>query len=181
MSDTTFRPAQSSDALCIGVLGTQVFLDTYATGGIRPTLARETLAQMSTTTVSALLASPRHRFIVVERDRHMIAFAQLTVDSPQKLLPTQPAAELNRLYVQEPFTGTGVGSVLLARAEALAQAEGARALWLNAWVGNHRALAFYTRRGYQDIGASIYTFENEEHENRVFAKLLDGVAAVCTQ
>ena len=172
MNDITFRPALAADALCIGVLGTQVFLDTYATGGIRPSLARETLAQMSTATVSALLTSPRYRFIVVERDDHMIAFAQLTVDSTQKLLPTRPAAELNRLYVQEPFTGTGVGSALLAQAEALARAEGARALWLNAWIGNHRALAFYERRAYRDIGASIYAFENEEHENRVFAKSL---------
>ncbi|HOZ25184.1 MAG TPA: hypothetical protein PLI83_10420, partial [Thermomonas sp.] len=37
------RPATPDDALCLGVLGLQVFLDTYATGGIRPTLAREVL------------------------------------------------------------------------------------------------------------------------------------------
>jgi hypothetical protein len=43
--DVGFRAATASDALCIGVLATQVFLDTYATDGIRPSLAREVLEQ----------------------------------------------------------------------------------------------------------------------------------------
>ena len=53
-----------------------------------------------------------------------------------------------RLYVQEPFTGRQVGTALLRRAEARAAAAGARVLWLAPWAGNHRALAFYRRRGY---------------------------------
>ena len=40
-----FRPATPADALCLGVLSTQVFLDTYATQGVSPSLAREALAQ----------------------------------------------------------------------------------------------------------------------------------------
>ena len=34
-----FRPAEPADALCLGVLSTQVFLDTYATHGIRRAVA----------------------------------------------------------------------------------------------------------------------------------------------
>ena len=37
------RPADAADALCIGVLGMQVFLETYAPDGVRPDLAREVL------------------------------------------------------------------------------------------------------------------------------------------
>ena len=47
MTDTprqpTLRPATADDALCLGVLAMQVFLDTYATEGIRPPIAREAL------------------------------------------------------------------------------------------------------------------------------------------
>ena len=42
--EPTLRIATIDDSLCIGVLATQVFLDTYATQGIRPALAREALA-----------------------------------------------------------------------------------------------------------------------------------------
>jgi hypothetical protein len=37
----TDRPAALPDALCLSTLATQVFLDTYATQGIRPAIARE--------------------------------------------------------------------------------------------------------------------------------------------
>jgi GNAT superfamily N-acetyltransferase len=167
-----FRPAVASDALCIGVLATQVFLDTYATDGIRPTLAREVLEFLSTDAVTAQLAAPDLRFIVAEREGHLVGFAQLTMGAEQPLVPARSSAQLNRLYVQERFTGRGIGAALLACAQALAWEEGAAVLWLTAWVGNERALAFYPRQGYADVGPSIYEFQGERHENRVFAKTL---------
>ena len=175
--DVTFRIAVDADALCIGVLATQVFLDSYATDGIRPSLAREVLEHLSTNAVSALLANPNARFMVAERAGNMVAFAQLTCGSTQKLVPSGTAAELNRLYVQEPFTRKGIGTVLLHRAEAMAASEGASTMWLTGWVGNRRALAFYASRGYKDLGATTYVFENEQYENRVLAKALHGQMA----
>jgi GNAT superfamily N-acetyltransferase len=102
-----------------------------------------------------------------------VGFAQLTLDAVHELMPHPPAAELNRLYVQERFTAHGIGKALLARAETLARAEGASTMWLTAWVGNARALAFYPRCGYQDRGPTLYEFRGEQHGNRLFAKALD--------
>ena len=41
------RTGTPDDALLVGVLGTQVSLDTYATKGIRPLLAREVLSKQA--------------------------------------------------------------------------------------------------------------------------------------
>ena len=173
-AEITFRAASVADALCIGVLAAQVFLDTYALDGIRPTLAREVLVKLREDTTGALLSRPEKRFIVAEGAGHLVGFAELTLGADHPLLPTDRGAELCRLYVQERFTGTGVGSALLARAEALAAAEGATALWLTAWAGNQRARAFYPRRGYRDVGTAMYRFQGEEHENRVFTRAVGG-------
>jgi GNAT superfamily N-acetyltransferase len=176
VTDFTLRAAVDSDALCIGVLATQVFLDTYATDGIRPSIAREVLEYFSPAAVSALLSAPGTRFIVAERAGHMIGFAQLTLGSSHELVSTRPTAELKRLYVQERFAGCGVGTALLRAAEALAAGEGAVTLWLTVWAGNHKALAFYARRGYKDLGVASYVFESEPYETRVFAKALHDTA-----
>ena len=45
--EVALRMAGPADALCIGVLATQVFLDTSAMDGIRPSLAREVLRHLS--------------------------------------------------------------------------------------------------------------------------------------
>ena len=166
------RDARPDDALCLGVLGLQVFLDTYAGAGIRPTVAREVLGTFATETMAAQLQDPDTRFLVAEQDGHLVGFAQVTLGAVHDLAPPGPAAELLRLYVQEPFTGAGLGTRLLRAAEAVAAARGARVLWLTPWVHNRRALAFYAARGYADHGQTWYRFEGEAHRNRLLARRL---------
>ena len=172
MINPSIRLARPEDALCIAVLGTQVFLDTYAIGGIRPSLAREVLANFSVDAVSALLADASTSFLLAEHEGHLIGYAQVGERRTQELVPQAMAAELRRLYVQERFTGHGIGKRLLQEAERFAASRGASLLWLTAWVGNPRALQFYPRQGYAEMGRTAYVFEGESYENRLFGKSL---------
>lgn len=172
MNEITYRPAELSDAMCIGVLGMQVFLDTYAPEGTRPALAREVLQNFSMPAIQAQMENPWTGFILAERAGHLIGFAQLTHGARNPRVAFDRSTELNRLYVHERFTSQGVGKALLQSAEEVAAAHGAAAMWLTAWIGNERAVDYYPRRGYIDVGASTYTFEDEHYENRVFMKEL---------
>ena len=171
------RLANPEDSLCLSVLAMQVFLDTYATEGIRPALAREVLASYSQASFNKAISDPQARIVVAEHKGHMVGFAHVTLSACHELAPSGVQAELLRLYVQEPFTGVKVGTKLLAEAESLAASAAATVLWLTPWVHNHRALAFYARRGYRDFGLTYFTFEGESHENRVLAKHLHPPAA----
>ena len=172
LSRLVIRPATPADALCIGVLATQVFLDTYATEGIRPTVAREVLQAFSTQACVEFLADPDTRVHVAEYVGHLIGFQQTTLKATHDLAPGGEQAELYRLYVQEPFTGQRVGSALLRCAETIAAQNGAAVVWLTPWVHNRRARAFYAKRGYRDYGRTLFSFGGEQHENRLVAKML---------
>jgi ribosomal protein S18 acetylase RimI-like enzyme len=171
------RVAIPDDALCLGVLGTQVFLDTYAKDGIRPAIANEALEHFSTSTLAAALARPETVFLVAERGEHLVGFAQLTMDARLDLLPPGKAAELHRLYVQRPYLGFGIGKGLLREAESLAAAKGTRWLWLTAWVGNAPALTFYRKQGYEEIGSNLYVYRGDEYETRVFLQDLEAASS----
>ena len=166
------RPAQESDALCVHALATQVFLDTYATSGIRPALAREVEANFSMAAVRARLDESSLRITLAEHQGHMIGFAEVGLGARHPLVADPRSAEITRLYVQSPFLRRGVGKRLLAHSEALALSEGASTLWLTSWVGNTRALAFYESQGYKRLGSTDHVFEGEAIENRLFAKVL---------
>ncbi len=166
------RDARSSDDLTLSVLAMQVFLDTYATDGIRPVLAREVTSTYSQAQFTTALSDPAVRILVAAHDDHLIGFAQLTLGAMHELAPGGPQTELLRLYVQEPYTARGVGTRLLAAAEASALTHGSTVLWLTPWVHNHRAIAFYVRRKYEDYGLTYFRMEGEEHENRLLAKTL---------
>ena len=172
-SPLAIRPASRADALCLGVLGTQVFLDTYARQGVSPLLAREVIGVVGVEAVTGELSDPSVRFLVAERGEFIVGFAKWTPASRHELLPVEvPTAELNRLYVQEASTGTGVGKALMRAVETGAAREGAATLWLTAWIGNSRALVFYPRQGYVESGSTLYTYEGVSHENRLFVKSL---------
>jgi GNAT superfamily N-acetyltransferase len=175
-AEITFRPATPEDAVCIGVLSTQVFLDTYAPGGIRTAIAREVLSLHSVAAYEALLAEADVTILLAECAGHLVGFSQVRNGAGHALVAASAASELDRLYVQEPFTGRGVGRDLLRQAEKAAAARGAELLWLTAWEGNPRALQFYPRCGYEDLGATVYTIEGEDYPNRLFGKRVRHVA-----
>lgn len=172
MQDVSIRSASYSDALCVHALATQVFLETYAPSGIRAALAREVAGRFSIAACESMLADPQRRVLLAEVDAHLVAFAELELGGRHELVGDVPAAELHRLYVQGPFVRRSIGSALLIAAEQVAAASGASTLWLTAWVGNARALAFYATRGYRDLGATQYELQDERYENRLFAKAL---------
>jgi GNAT superfamily N-acetyltransferase len=166
------RRAVPSDALCIAALGMQVFLDTYAVNGIRASLAREAVETLSPDVIAELLVESATTFLVAEMSGHLVAFAQTAAHAGHERVPLTPATELKRLYVQECFTGRGIGKALLGRAEAEARASGAAGIWLTAWSRNTRARSFYTSQGYVELGPTLFTVQGEQHENRLFTKSL---------
>ena len=177
-TDISLRAAVPGDALCLSVLAMQVFLDTYATRGIRAAIAREVLQNYSEAAFLQAIEDSRTLLCLAEHAGHLVGFAQTTLQTEHALAPSGSQAELLRLYVQEPFTGRHIGSRLLAQAERSAADAGASVLWLTSWVHNHRARAFYARRGYLDFGLTHYVFEGEAHENRVCGKSLNCLDAV---
>jgi len=183
MSDrqVSVRLADAGDAQCLSALATQVFLDTYATSGITLALAREAEAQFSVSACAERLRLSKCRTLLAERRGHLVGFAEVTVGEEHALVSASSAAELARLYVQSPFLRQGVGRQLLRHAEALALAEGASTLWLTAWIGNERALAFYASQGYEELGSTEYRFEGQGFENRLFAKALGSGFSIVRQ
>ena len=172
------RPAGVADLPSVRALAIQVFLDTYAVDGVRASLAREAEQQFSPAALEATLSRASGRLVVAERAGHLVAFANLDLAATHALVADAHAAELARLYVQPAFQRRGIGRLLLAEAEGTARAAGCTALWLTAWVGNARALAFYRRHGYRELGSTTYAFEDERYENRLFARPLGTPASV---
>ena len=154
------------------MLAAQVFVDTYATLGIREAIAREVTEELSVSAMAATIANSNHQFIVAEVANHLLGFVQLKLRAENTAVSSQNAVEVVRLYVLGRFASSGIGTGLLTRAETLAVAHGAQHTWLTAWVGSTRALAFYPRRGYIELGPTTYVFQGEHIENRLFVKAL---------
>lgn len=167
-----YRLGLPADALCISGLATQVFLDTYATDGMRADLAQEALTVYAPALFETRLKDSATRFVLAERDGHLQGFAEIVANAEGAIPALSAGTELVRLYVQRHAHRQGIGQALLKHAEALSREAGQPFLWLSAWVENHRARGFYQAQGYEEAGITHYTFGGNAYENRLLRKHL---------
>lgn len=171
-SNLHIRAASRSDLPIIAALATQVFLDTYATDGVRLDLAEEAFSEYGREKFAKRFAEPQRTFILAERDAGVVGFAELLLQPLPAPNSEIVGSELIRLYIQPKAQRLGIGAALLKRSEALAEQAGLPAVWLTAWDGNAQALAFYAAQGYTVVGTTIYTFQGQSYGNQVLAKRL---------
>lgn len=166
--ETLVRPAVRGDADALAVLGTQVWMHTYATDGVSRVIAEYVLRELSSSAMAATLADPGKHVAVAEIGGGLIAYAVLGYPSPCLHEPWT-RAELATLYVQEQFLRQGVGTALLKEAERLAQNRRS-GLWLTVNAGNVSAIAFYEAHGYAKAGTAFFQLGGQTYENHVLTK-----------
>lgn len=84
-----------------------------------------------------------------------------------------PTVELARLYVRRCWQGKGVADRLMERFLEEVTRLGSRGVWLQAFAGNPRALAFYRRWGFRDLGACAVVCEGIALPHRTMGRDLD--------
>ena len=85
--------------------------------------------------------------------------------APASIALANPA-ELARIYADAEYHGRGIGVALLETCIREARGSGAETLWLGVWEKNPRAIAFYRREGFSEVGE--HTFKvGEDHQRDV--------------
>lgn len=77
--------------------------------------------------------------------------------------------ELKRIYSLHRFHGGGLGQRLMEAAMAAARARGARRLLLGAYGENHRAIAFYRKHGFAQVGTRVFHVGENFYDDVVLA------------
>jgi GNAT superfamily N-acetyltransferase len=80
--------------------------------------------------------------------------------------------ELERIYALAAFQGRGLGPALMQACVDLALMKGARTMWLGVWERNARALAFYAKWGFRDVGAHPFLVGSDDMTDRILEREL---------
>jgi ribosomal protein S18 acetylase RimI-like enzyme len=80
------------------------------------------------------------------------------------------AIEVARLYAAREAIGSGVGAALMRECIAHAASLGRGALWLGVWERNARAIAFYERWGFRDVGMQHFQLGADRQVDRVMLR-----------
>ena len=97
----------------------------------------------------------------------LVAYAQLRNVPPLPCVTQQDAVQLQRFYVDHPAHGRGIAQTLMAAVRDVAREQGGRHLWLTVWEHNPRAIAFYTKCGFVDVGETVFYVGKDRQIDRV--------------
>ena len=104
------------------------------------------------------------------RDERWPAIGFALVGTPDLAAAEEGDIELKRIYSLSRFHGSGLGAALMR--EAVAAARDHRRLLLGVYARNERALAFYRKQGFADIGTRRFDVGGKFYDDLVLARPL---------
>jgi ribosomal protein S18 acetylase RimI-like enzyme len=102
----------------------------------------------------------------------IIGFSQMMPSRIHAHVVARRPAELNRLYVAAAWHGKGVAQALLKDAMKSAKDAGADCLWLGVWEHNPRAIAFYRKCGFEDVGSHHFMLGTDRQRDVIMSLAL---------
>jgi ribosomal protein S18 acetylase RimI-like enzyme len=165
--DITIRPATPADARALARFGARTFRETFEPDNRPEDVGAYVARTYSESRQRAEVDDPDRTTLIAESPDGLAAFAQIRVgDTPDCVAGSRPI-ELLRFYVDRVWHGHGIGRTLMAAVVRAAEARGARTLWLGVWEHNLRAIAFYAKYGFRDVGSHEFLLGTDRQIDRI--------------
>jgi ribosomal protein S18 acetylase RimI-like enzyme len=167
MSEITIRLATPADAAALAEIAERTFRDTFA--------AHNDPADLESYVRKAYGEAQQRRelesgniALLLERDGELIAYTQML---PR---PASPHGdfEIARFYVDKNHHGRGIAQTLMQAAYDTARALGGTTIWLGVWEHNPRAIAFYAKCGFVDVGSQPFLVGSDLQTDRVMSRVI---------
>lgn len=160
----SIRTARQEDSARIAVLGAHVWIHTYAAAGVSEIIAQYVLATFTPEKILTMVNDPGAVLLIAEAEGNLAGYIVMRFGSYHADVPV----EIETLYIQDSFSGRGIGSALLTRARGIAEARtGNRTVWLIVNSQNEKAISFYRSRGMTQEGLAYFELGGIKHENKV--------------
>ncbi|MBI3233349.1 MAG: GNAT family N-acetyltransferase [Bacteroidetes bacterium] len=163
------RGAEQQDVANIAVLKQQVWIATYADRGIRVEFSDYVLSEFTQEKVSRAISDKNKVILIAEIDNHCVGCAEIAFNTKCPV-ESIDAPEITTLYVLERFLGQGIGKILLTKAIIIVKRMNFEDVWLTVFHQNDRAISFYKKNGFTEIGKTHFVMDGNYYENIVMIK-----------
>lgn len=170
MGELHVRSATAADAARLADMGARLFRETFASDNRPEDLEQYLGTAFGEAIQRAEIADPAFDTLIAEIDGDAAAYAQLRTMSPPAPIEAPGSIELRRFYVDRAHHGRGVAKDLMDAVERVAAARDATAIWLGVWERNPRAIAFYRKCGFLDVGSQVFVLGSDPQTDRIMLR-----------
>ncbi len=168
------RRGEPADAATLATFAARTFYEAFAADNREDDMVAYMAIAFGPEQQRRELSDPGHTYLLAEVGGVLAGYALIRAlgDAPASVT-THPAIEVGRFYVDPSWHGRGIAQALMAECEAEAQRRGGRAMWLGVFERNVRAIGFYTKCGFRDVGSHVFVLGSDVQTDRIMARLVD--------
>jgi GNAT superfamily N-acetyltransferase len=161
------RPATVEDATALAAFAARTFVETFAESNTPEDMQAHVARSYGLAQQTAELTEAGAVTLLAEQNGRLIGYAQLRRAAPPECVVAPDVIELHRFYVERAAQGSGAAQQLMRAVEDAAGAAGARHLWLGVWEHNPRAMRFYQKCGFVDVGSHAFVLGADRQIDRI--------------
>lgn len=166
------RRATAADAERLAAFAERTFVEQFGVDNTPENMSVHVSRSFGTALQRAEVLDTTMATLLGEIDGALVGFAQVRRGAAPVCVTGPSPTELYRFYVDRPWHGSGIARRLMGSVDDTARAQGARTLWLGVWEHNPRAIAFYTKAGFADVGSQPFMLGADQQTDRVMARSL---------
>jgi diamine N-acetyltransferase len=155
-SDLLIRPADPAEVRVLASFGARAFAAAFAAQNDPGDIQDYIISNFSTEQVRRELEDHHSVFLVALTEGVLIGYAKLRAGKAPPPVTGPEPIELQRIYLDPAWLGMGIGQALLMACLTSAAERGFKSMWLGVWQENQRAIAFYQRAGFQQVGIQAF-------------------------
>lgn len=156
------RRAVPTDAAALAEFAARAFVDAFAAANRPEDMQTFVTATYGESQQRREIENPDGVTLLFEVEGVLHGFAQLRRTSSE-----HGEVEIARFYVDRTRHGAGTAQALMNAAVDTARDLGAVTLWLGVWERNPRAIRFYEKCGFRDVGSHPFLLGTDLQTDRI--------------
>ncbi|HEX9386076.1 MAG TPA: GNAT family N-acetyltransferase [Anaerolineales bacterium] len=161
------RYGTTEDAKMLSELGARTFYETFAKDNTPENMDAHLKRSFSPEIQFNELSQPDIIFLIAESENVPIGYAQLILNSRDEAIQGTKPLEIRRIYASQEHLGEGVGKELMQATINEARQRGCDGVWLGVWEKNQRAIDFYKKWGFREVGTHVFSVGNDPQNDFV--------------
>jgi GNAT superfamily N-acetyltransferase len=165
MKKIRIEEASNQDATLIADLSRKTFTDTFANQNTAENMEKFLSTQFSSAQLIAEVGQPEYLYYLAWVDEQAAGYAKLIRSITPLQASDGPTAEVARLYIDKPYQGLSLGTLLLQQCIDWSRANQISTLLLGVWEHNHKAIRFYEKMGFIRSGAKDFVLGDDVQQD----------------
>lgn len=165
MEQLVLRKARLADAECIALLARVTFTETFGHYfRDHQDLLDYYDKTFSVSKIRSSLAKENNIFWIAFWNELPVGYAKLKRFSPSDFIDTDRVSQLQKIYILKDFFAKKIGHTMQSEMLDEAIKIGNQHIWLSVLESNTRAIAFYTKNGFTEIGKHQFNIGQEHFD-----------------